>query len=978
MKHLNFLVASLLLLSGGVNSVVAQTDVTDTYLKNPGFEDGFTRFFNIKNTDSDKRGVEKPTGWSVEWYQDGKDSNGMTFVSENMNQDNVNWTAKSGSSYFARMRWETSTLYLRQTLRNLKPGKYTLSFYAAGFSEDAENNTLKVNIGGKTQIVETTTTDVCTWKDYSIDFEMADNEKYATIEVVAQKTVAGKCFKIGVDEFKLTYDGTSYYQTLIEKAKALYNDNKDWAKDAETLNSVITANSEKTDISEINEAIGTIEKAMTTFKQANTVDVTSKIVNPNFDSDISGWTCAGGDGNNYQYNKLSLNNVSGGALEKWRNAWNGGYNQKNFEVSQKLTALPKGEYTIKAAIWATMQGVVETLGAKEDNSKHIVTACKNKKHGGPYYIDDEHGVWLFGTSGENTDMDWANTENKDLVSDAGAEYRTAVVNVQDGNLTIGVKGFGSENGGSQLGTYANWVACDNWTISYFGFDPTTLLSQISNLKNEAAELLNSEEYKNVIGSERTDLEGLQDINPAETKTELDAAVAKIESAIAAFKDAKSSYENLLSEQAKEETTLAYASKDKFTALTNAKAVADATSKSDAEAKIAAIIAARRAYVESNGLAEGVEGSEVCSNKLQVTVADKEMPGISYSEIRVNNGEGATDSEGNKTQNYFDTSGAFWGSDSKPAHMTQDLTGLKAGKYLLTVQARGASILNKLELTAGSNSMSLSVQTPTNLYGNNWDDYSLETVVGKNGDLTIKIAGQTNKKESWFSFNNFRLVRLGDLDAVTLDEAADNTIAAGLANVTLTRTLAAGMWNTMVLPFDLTAEEVATVWGDDVKVAKFSNEDAETINFATGDNTIKANVPVLIKPATVSEDNTYTFDGVTLQEGEAKAEGTNYSFVGSYSPYNLVNDDYMLYKDKWWKTEDGDSYKIKAFRAYIKANDATQAAKSLNLVIDGQTTGLKLNTVTGDVDGETYNLAGQRVADSFKGIVVKNGKKVINK
>ena len=34
-------------------------------------------------------------------------------------------------------------------------------------------------------------------------------------------------------------------------------------------------------------------------------------------------------------------------------------------------------------------------------------------------------------------------------------------------------------------------------------------------------------------------------------------------------------------------------------------------------------------------------------------------------------------------------------------------------------------------------------------------------------------------------------------------------------------------------------------------------------------------------------------------------------------------------------------------------------------------------LTPEVEGETYNLSGVKVADDTKGIVIKNGKKVIN-
>lgn len=1237
MKHYKLLMASLLLALGG-GSAVAQTDVTEQYIKNPGFEGTSTLFLQIKN---DGRGVQKPEGWSVEWYQDNSDDNGMTYVADNLNQDGKKWAAKNGKSYFARMRWANSTLYLRQTLRDLKPGKYTLSFSATGYRPKG-NSIFNVTVGDKKADINLSTKDEAAWADYNIDFEIAEGQKYATITITADRKDDN--FKIGIDEFKLTYDGSSYYPSLISKATSLYNDNKDWAKQADELNAAIKTNSGKTEIVDINAAIDAIEDAMATFKNANTVDVTAKIVNPNFDSNIDGWTCEGGDGNNFQRQTSTQTNFNGGFLEKWKDSGNGSYNQKNFDVYQKLTNLPKGEYTIKAAIMATMQGVKKTA-----------QKYQNKKHGGPYYIDNEHGVWFYGASGETTDMDWANTENKSFVSGAGAEYRTATVKVEDGNLIIGFKGVGSPDG-KQLGTYANWIACDNWTLSYFGFDPTTLLAQINTLKGSAEALLNNDEYKNVVGEERKSLSDAKEYTPEETKSALEAAISNLESAISVFTSAKTAYDNYAEEVAVaeklgltveapatavaatealktlnvaeynaatknytaaielgewtttgatkfnnehwsgktsdylnqidkdgkgynsdnwtmtckqtltlpageyvfkaagrksanafmklsvkngetlvgevsnfpngnvglgittdgtasfdsndqfannnngwgwqwrfvpftldadteitfeieaganairnwasfgdytvmakpsvdasltvynqaveaanaalaveansvvtgaertnlndalaadkgttmetidaatkkiqecttaftaaqpkykalvdakklEQDELAYASKDKYTAFTTSKE-ATATTATDAETMANAIISARRAYVESNGKAEGVDGAVDCTSNLQVTVAGEKMPAVSYAELSINSGQGATDSEGNITNKYYDTNGTFWGSDNLKAQMTQNVSGLKSGKYLLTVAARGDASLKNLTLTAGSSSINLPVQTPNNIFGNNWDDYSIETIVDNSGNLNIKIEGQTNKSHAWFSFNNFRLYRLGDLDAVTLDEVADNTFEAKVADVTLKRTLKAEKWNTLVLPFAVSADKVKAQFGDGVEVAEYSNTDGEEINFSSTED-IKANVPVLIKPTTVSAENTYTFDGVTLVAGKPKTTGVSYDFVGSYKPYNLATDNYMLYNNQWWKNEEGDNYKVNAFSAYVQAT-TPEAAKQLTLVIDGKTTGLKLNTVTGNIEGETYNMAGQRVANSYKGLVIKNGKKIIKK
>ena len=1178
----------------------------------------------------------------------------MTYVADNLNQDGKKWAAKNGKSYFARMRWANSTLYLRQTLRDLKPGKYTLSFSATGYRPKG-NSIFNVTVGDKKADINLSTKDGAAWADYNIDFEIAEGQKYATITITADRKDDN--FKIGIDDFKLTYDGSSYYPSLISKAKSLYTENKDWAKQADELYSAINSNSGKTEIVDINAAIDAIEDAMAIFKNANTVDVTAKIVNPNFDSNINGWTCEGGDGNNFQRQTSSQKNFNGGFLEKWKDSGNGSYNQKNFDVFQKLTNLPKGEYTVKAAIMATMQGGKETIqGEKETKQKY-----QNKKHGGPYYIDNEHGVWFYGASGETTDMDWANTENNAFVSAAGAEYRTATVKVEDGNLTIGFKGVGSPDG-KQLGTYANWIACDNWTLSYFGFDPTTLLAQIKDLKSNAEAILKNEDYKNITGNEKTELENAKNQNPEETKSALEAAINKLETAISAFTSAKTAYDNYAEEVAVatkfgisfdspttadkatealktlnvaeynaatndyttaiklgewtttgaskfsdqhwsgetrsylnqddsnnqgwnsnswtmtckqtltlpageyvfkaagrksanafmklsvmngenvvgrvtnfpngsiglgittdgkasfdsnekfandnkgwgwqwrfvpftleteteitfdieaganekfnwasfgdytvmakpsvaastaaynqavdnakaaltaeankvvtgeeltnlnaalsadkgttvetidiatkniqecttaftaaqpkyqalvdaktlEQEELAYASKDKYTAFTTLKE-ATATTAADAETKANAIIAARRAYIESKGMAEGVVGAENCTDKVanpKFTGLDGQSSLEGWTRTQSGGNEGAlngeiwTNADANKGY-YYD----YYNGGANNQHVYQEVANLIPGKYIVTIKARAQAGFNLYLLINDEKKVDINeIGSAGGDFERGWNDYTTEFTVGADGKVKIEVANMPSSNQAgWFGFGDVRLVRLGNLD-VTLDEATDNTIEAMDANVTLKRSFVANKWNTLVLPFAVSAEDVKAKFGNDAKVVEYSNAEDVNINFTTSTNGIKANVPVLIMPAAVNPENTYTFNGVSIVVADPKAEGTSYSFVGRYKPYNLVNDDYMLYADKWWKTETGDTYKIKAFRAYIKANTPA-AAKQLNLVIDGQTTGLKLNTVNGNIEGETYNIAGQRVANSYKGLIIKNGKKIIKK
>ena len=75
------------------------------------------------------------------------------------------------------------------------------------------------------------------------------------------------------------------------------------------------------------------------------------------------------------------------------------------------------------------------------------------------------------------------------------------------------------------------------------------------------------------------------------------------------------------------------------------------------------------------------------------------------------------------------------------------------------------------------------------------------------------------------------------------------------NVTVKRTIKAGIWSTIVLPFDMTTQQLTSAFGDDVELANFTtwettdyddndNPKAITVFFKEA-NEIKANTPYII-------------------------------------------------------------------------------------------------------------------------------------
>lgn len=105
--------------------------------------------------------------------------------------------------------------------------------------------------------------------------------------------------------------------------------------------------------------------------------------------------------------------------------------------------------------------------------------------------------------------------------------------------------------------------------------------------------------------------------------------------------------------------------------------------------------------------------------------------------------------------------------------------------------------------------------------------------------------------------------------VVIDQTKDKkTFSAGNdVTVTVKRTFNDNAWNTLVLPFDLTEEQIKEAFGKDVVVATYTGvtrnaDNTFTLNF-TETKTIIANVPVFIYGVQAREEG-YTFTGGTLR------------------------------------------------------------------------------------------------------------------
>ncbi len=252
------------------------------------------------------------------------------------------------------------------------------------------------------------------------------------------------------------------------------------------------------------------------------------------------------------------------------------------------------------------------------------------------------------------------------------------------------------------------------------------------------------------------------------------------------------------------------------------------------------------------------------------------------------------------------------------------------------------------------------------------------------------------------------VTIGEPDdgRIKFDENAAKlpTYTAGdKANVRMTRTIKANQWSTIVLPFTLTKTKAETIFGSDVQLAEFSGfeveyeddedvtPDAITINFTTYTMTTKKGMtggkPFLIK--TSADITGFEADGCTLVGEVADVEkadeyDTPGIFTGTFVKTVVPADGLFISGENFYYSTGKTN--IKAFRGWFQLgavlDKETNFGVKMAVFIDDEATDIKdldeLRNYNGlnDFGEATYNLAGQRVGESYKGIVVTKGRKII--
>ncbi|MBR1666901.1 MAG: leucine-rich repeat protein [Bacteroidaceae bacterium] len=243
-----------------------------------------------------------------------------------------------------------------------------------------------------------------------------------------------------------------------------------------------------------------------------------------------------------------------------------------------------------------------------------------------------------------------------------------------------------------------------------------------------------------------------------------------------------------------------------------------------------------------------------------------------------------------------------------------------------------------------------------------------------------------------TFVNFTLYE--NLDNGTMMEI----LAGRECNVTLERTIQAGSYNSFAVPFDVSAEQLAAVLGEDVKVKELtaSSLHAGTLSLTFADATsLEAGKPylVMVSEKVVNPE----FEGVTVSSslhttrtdcvdlvptvGKVLVTGSEGYEDETKSVLFLGAANSLLYPTVVNDADNPNSY-IKGFRAYFQLHDVMAPAIAFRMDFgDEVATGI-LSVESGQrtLDSETdawYTLDGRRIGGkpAQKGVYIHSGKKV---
>lgn len=555
---------------------------------------------------------------------------------------------------------------------------------------------------------------------------------------------------------------------------------------------------------------------------------------------------------------------------------------------------------------------------------------------------------LFATSGENTVTVpmLAGNNNKFVMP---GKYNLEI-EVTDGKLNLGMKILEADK--------VNWQTIQIISL----LKESTNDDAINVAKALAQEALDSNDYINVTGEERTALEAAL---AAENAT-----VESLTAATDAFKNAKPAYDAYASKVVEvnsvlDNCTLAATAKlDALRALIITPANAAA-----AETATGSFFDAIRLVVESNAVAEGLPTAEDFTSYIINPMAADGING--WTKAQMDGGANIEAKSADKPvlsettiENYFD--GGNWNGNDWTSRFEQSTTGLPAGKYRIAVIARGSENLRWFRMVVtnanGEASQVDLVHVGTADEGSHYTKGYREHVLDfeTSGDILISIQANTKSSQQWQGFTNFRLTKIGETEMQSY-VVPDTWYYIKQASSNL-------YWYTPGAALKLSGTDV------------FAESAIQTYAAEVTDQT-------------KHKDHMFKFMPVAGKFGTYTIEtglGHSLALNGEWSMSTTENSD--MSASEFSVEPQGENLVIKTAKGYLSSDDtnansplfSNKAADHANAAVtlvtvpqDHISTGIE--AVAADAaegDNVVYDLYGRRVENPSNGIYIVNGKKVV--
>lgn len=739
-NHLRLMLAFLALILGWTNAS-AQTDVTATYVVNPGFE-SCTETTSNAAAGSSAAPVDIQGDWtqnaSATWSSSAVVAYGGSGQVNGVSAPSADNAGNTGKTLGVSVGWGGTVSYQSTNAVTLPAGHYELKVYA--YNNLSGVTQFKSVFGfvptsGDSYLSTKTSFTYATWETDVVTFDLTENtEGKFQIGGTAISGGSGSNAKVFFDNITLTYTdplqaAKDALQAEIDKAK-LCNEKEGLADAIAAAEAALASATTEQELAEALATLQAADKDAVLRYENNLADAsatngmeTSFVVNGTFTDNVNGWTATGG----FQNSARASNQNGDFTVPFWEN-WNP--SAKDNKMYQTINNIPNGTYKLKIAAF------VNTLA--DPNESQYVFANDDKTYlttGTPTFYE----VWTVVTN--NT-------------VEIGLEQTTAT---------------------------ANWMGIDNVSLTYYGAGDVISQAQAGAHKTDWEEALaaaqaavDNSDYANVTGKELVDLNTEIAKDEPTTAEGYDEAAAALRSATQAFIAAKDNYDALVAEIAKAEA-LGVENTDDYAATSETTAATALTNTQNLKVAEYNYVTTTYQY----GVALG-EWTSTATGTTAATFSNEHWSGTTH-----------------EYKNQSDSNGQGWNASSWSINFSQDVI-LPAGNYVFKVagrQATGNQVNTSLVVKVGNTELGSVSDFPrgnaargidtsgaTNFsddgnYANNgngfgWEWRYVKFTLTEEATVNIAINSVATAKYQWVSF--------GDYTVQTDNEANISMIAYNIA------------------------------------------------------------------------------------------------------------------------------------------------------------------------------------------------------